>query len=104
MEFSSLNMEQRRAVLEESVAMWQESAGRRRAPTNVRLSLAEVLASDCEEVRRMRVSAVVAALPGIGRTRARRILEELGISSSRRIHGLRVPEREGLLARCAPPH
>jgi ribosomal protein S13 len=39
------------------------------------------------------------SLPGIGKVRARTMLDELGISPSRRIKGLGVRQREGLLKR-----
>ena len=39
-------------------------------------------------VGKMKVSAVLEALPGVGKVRARKIMEEIGISESRRISGL----------------
>ena len=39
-------------------------------------------------VGKMKVSAVLESLPGVGKVRARKIMEELGISESRRVRGL----------------
>ena len=36
----------------------------------------------------MKVSALLEALPGVGKVRARQIMEEIGISESRRVRGL----------------
>jgi hypothetical protein len=55
--------------------------------------------ADAEEtVGRTRVSAVLEAIPKIGKVRTRRIMERLDISSSRRLRGLGAKQRERLLA------
>jgi len=56
-------------------------------------SLIEVLKEGSREggndiVGKMKVSAVLESLPGVGKVRARRIMEEIGISESRRVRGL----------------
>ena len=53
-------------------------------------SLGEVLKEGRENdiVGKMKVSAVLESLPGVGKVRARKIMEEIGISESRRIRGL----------------
>lgn len=63
-------------------------------------SLAAILAlgQDDEVVGRMRVSALLQALPGIGRARAAQIMERLGIAASRRVRGLGPRQREALVA------
>lgn len=55
-----------------------------------------------EVIAKTRVSEVLEALPKVGRVRARRIMERLDISSSRRLRGLGVNQRERLLAEFAP--
>ena len=47
----------------------------------------------------MRVSALLAALPGYGKVRAAALLDELGIASTRRVRGLGARQRAALLAR-----
>jgi ribosomal protein S13 len=46
----------------------------------------------------MKVSSVLESLPGVGRVRAKKIMERLDISESRRVRGLGAKQREALLA------
>jgi DNA uptake protein ComE-like DNA-binding protein len=93
-----LTPEQRTAALEKAAA-----ARRARADLKVRLkssgaSLTDVLASgETEEaIGKMKVVAVLEALPGVGKVRAQRIMEKLEISPSRRVRGLGAKQREAL--------
>ncbi len=65
------------------------------------LTLADVLdtASDDDVVGGTKVLAVLESLPRIGKVTARRLMEELDISETRRLRGLGVKQREALLAR-----
>ena len=47
----------------------------------------------------MRVSALLESMPGVGRVRARQIMEEVGISESRRVRGLGQNQVAALLER-----
>jgi hypothetical protein len=94
-----LTPEQRAAALEKAAA-----ARRARAELKVRLkthgaSLAEVLDSgDTDDaVGKMKVVAVIEAMPGVGKVRAQRLMEALEISPSRRVRGLGAKQREALL-------
>ncbi len=62
-------------------------------------SLSEVIAmGDTDEViGKMRVSAVLQAMPGVGKVRAQRIMERVGIASSRRVRGLGAKQRASLM-------
>ncbi len=66
------------------------------------LSLSELLdssaTSDDATVTKMRVSALLEALPGVGKTRAAQIMERLDIAANRRVGGLGVHQRRALLA------
>lgn len=93
-----LTPEQRAAALEKAAA-----ARRSRAALKVRLkssgaSLADVLASGehDEAVGKMKVVAVLEAMPGVGKVRAQKIMERLEISPSRRVRGLGARQREAL--------
>lgn len=93
-----LTPEQRAAALEKAAA-----ARRARAALKVRLkasgvSLAEVLESGetDEVVGKMKVVAVLEAMPGVGKVRAQKIMERLEISPSRRVRGLGAKQREAL--------
>ena len=50
-----------------------------------------------EIVGRMKVVSVLESLPGIGKVKARRIMEEVGIAESRRVQGLGAVQRRRLL-------
>jgi ribosomal protein S13 len=47
----------------------------------------------------MKVAAVLPSLPGFGKVKAKRLMEELGISESRKIQGLGPRQRAALLER-----
>jgi hypothetical protein len=50
-----------------------------------------------EIIGKTKVSAVLEALPKVGKVRARKIMEKLDISPSRRVRGLGANQREKLL-------
>lgn len=94
-----LSPEQRAAALLKAAA-----ARKARAELKVRLkssgtSLAEVLDSGQRDdaVGKMKVLAVLEAMPGVGKVRAQRLMESLEISPSRRVRGLGVNQRTALL-------
>jgi hypothetical protein len=62
-------------------------------------TLASVLdrAEADDVVGKLRVSAVLQALPGIGKIRANQIMEKLKIADSRRLRGLGDQQRKALL-------
>jgi len=93
-----LTPEQRSANLEKAAA-----ARRARADLKVRLkssgtSLREVLDSGetDEAIGKMKVLAVLEAMPGVGKIKAARLMDKLAISPSRRVRGLGVKQREAL--------
>ncbi len=67
------------------------------------LSLRELLdqAGRDEVVAKMKVVAVLESLPGLGKVKARRLMEEVGISDSRRVQGLGEKQRKALLEKLA---
>ena len=62
------------------------------------LSLAELLqqADTDEIVGKMKVVSVLESLPGLGKVKARRLMDEVGISETRRLHGLGEQQRKRL--------
>jgi len=44
----------------------------------------------------MKVSSLLEAMPGVGKVRARQIMERLGIAESRRVRGLGANQRSAL--------
>jgi hypothetical protein len=57
------------------------------------------MAETDETVAKMKVLTVLESLPGQGKVKARRLMEELGISEGRRLRGLGAQQRETLLKR-----
>jgi hypothetical protein len=51
-----------------------------------------------DHIGKMKVLAVIEALPGVGKVKARRTMETIGISESRRVRGLGVQQRSALLS------
>jgi predicted ATP-dependent protease len=48
-------------------------------------------------VGKMKVSTVLESLPGVGKVRAQKLMEEMDISASRRVRGLGNKQRQQLL-------
>ena len=99
MPLPTLTPEQRQQALEKAA-----KARRKRAELKAQLksgntSLATVLAKDSDEtVGKMKVSSVLESMPGVGKVRARKIMEKLDISASRRVRGLGSKQKDALLA------
>jgi transposase len=96
-----LTAQQRSEALEKAA-----QARRQRAEAKNRLkygqgSLAEVIAEgeQVDAIGKMKVSALLESLPGVGKIRARRIMEEIGISESRRVRGLGTHQVRALVER-----
>jgi len=92
---------------EQLAAALEKAAAARRARAELKdrlkrggITLPEVLTqSDTDEVLgKMRVSALLKAMPGVGKVRAAQIMERLEIAPTRRLRGLGVRQREALLA------
>ncbi len=64
-----------------------------------RVSLKDLLtqAETSDTVGKMKVLAALEALPGTGKVKARRLMEQVGISETRRLQGLGAKQREALL-------
>ena len=78
-------------------------ARRKRAEVKAELksgkrSLSDILGNqNSDTVGKMKVSNVLESLPGVGKVRARKLMEKLDISASRRVRGLGAKQRSALL-------
>jgi signal recognition particle GTPase len=97
----ALSADQRQAALEKAAA-----ARRMRAELKEKLKMGSVTlrellqqADQDEVVGKMKVLAVLESLPGLGKVKARRLMEEVGISETRRLHGLGDQQRKKLFER-----
>jgi hypothetical protein len=94
-----LTAEQRQAAL-------AKAAVARRARAEVKdqlkmgsLSLPELftLAGSDETIGKIKVLALLESLPGVGKVKARRVMDEVGIAETRRVQGLGAQQRARLL-------
>ena len=85
-----LTVEQRRAALEKAARIRRERAAVKNRLKNSGASLTETLqaASTNEAIGKMKVIDLLQAMPGLGKVRARQLMERLGIAESRRVRGL----------------
>ena len=95
----ALTPEQRKAALEKAAAARTARAEVKARLKMGSLSLAEALASDDVHIAKMKVVAMLEALPKVGKVKARRIMDEVGIADNRRIQGLGAQQRAALLER-----
>jgi len=95
-----LSPEQREAALAKAAVARRERAELKEklkmGSTNLR-ELFEQAETD-EIVGKMKVLAVLESLPGLGKVKARRLMDEVGISEARRVQGLGRNQRDKLLA------
>ncbi len=98
MALPTLTPEQRQQALAKAAVARKKRAelkGELKAGTK---SLKDVLARSGDDiVGKMKVSNVLESLPGVGKVRAQKLMEELDISASRRVRGLGAKQREQLL-------
>src|SRR3954467_2779751 len=95
-----LSPEQRAAALEKAAADRHARAELREQLKSKGATVGDVLKQgDTDEViGKMRVSAVLESLPGVGKARAAKIMEPLEISPTRRVRGLGANQRKALEA------
>ena len=99
----ALTPEQRQAALDKAAKVRRERAEVKEKLKMGSISLPELLdqADKDETVGKMKVLSVLESLPGLGKVKARRLMETVGISESRRLQGLGVNQREALLSHTA---
>lgn len=92
-----LSPEQRAAALEKA-----KEARAARAEVKARLkmgslSLADALGSDDSNIGKLKVVSLLESLPGVGKVKARKVMEDIGIADNRRVQGLGAQQRLALL-------
>jgi transposase len=85
-----LTPEQRAAALEKAAAARRERAEVKNRLKHSGASLSEVVheGQKNDVIGKMKVSALLESLPGVGKVRAKQIMERLSISETRRVRGL----------------
>ncbi len=80
-------------------------ARRQRAELKEKLKMGSITLTELfeqsgdESIAKMKVLAVLESLPGLGKVKARRTMEELKIAETRRVQGLGTNQRKALLER-----
>jgi signal recognition particle GTPase len=97
----ALTPEQRQAALQKAAAARRQRAEVKEKLKMGSLTLRELLeqGDKDETLAKLKVVSVLESLPGVGKVRARRLMQELDISESRRLRGLGRNQREALLGR-----
>ena len=98
MPLPTLTEEQRREALAKAAEARRKRAELKGQLKSEKMSLRDVLTRQGDDViGKMKVSSVLESLPGVGKVRARRIMERLDISATRRIRGLGAKQKDALL-------
>src|SRR5713226_10530054 len=99
----TLSPEQRQAALEKAGAARRQRAELKDKLKMGSLTLKELLAQADRDntVGKMKVLAVLESLPGLGKVKARRLMDEIGISETRRVQGLGANQRAALFGKLA---
>ena len=101
MALSPLTPEQRIAALEKAAEARRVRAAvkeeLRRGTSTLRTVLER--SREDEALGKLRVSALLEALPGIGKVRAAQIMDEIGIAKTRRLRGLGMHQARALRER-----
>lgn len=94
-----LSLEEKRKALEKAQAMRRARAELRTKLKKGQVKFADVVDEEDPVVQRMKVSYLLRSLPRVGKVKAEKIMEEVGIDGSRRVQGLGKRQKEALLAR-----
>ena len=100
MAIPQLTPEERKAALEKAKAARIKRAQIREDLKAGKLTWAQVIdMKDDEVVGRMKVSTLIETLPGYGKAKAEKLMNELHIAPSRRLRGLGDRQKAALLER-----
>jgi hypothetical protein len=98
MPLPTLTEEQRKAALAKAAEARRARAELKDRLKKGEMGLREVLSKASDDiVGKMKVSSVLESLPGVGKVKARKLMEKLEISTSRRVRGLGAKQRDALL-------
>jgi transposase len=93
-----LTPEQRQAALEKAAAARRERAEVKNRLKHSGASLHEVLSEgqNNEVIGKMKVLDLLQSMPGLGKVRAKQLMERIGIAETRRVRGLGVNQISAL--------
>ncbi|MCL1900200.1 MAG: 30S ribosomal protein S13 [Promicromonosporaceae bacterium] len=96
-----LTPEQRAAALKKAAEARRIRADIKNALKEGRISIADVIdrGKTDETVGKLKVAALLEALPGVGKVKARAIMEQIQIAEARRVRGLGPHQASALVER-----
>ncbi len=98
MALPNLSDADRKVALQKAAEARQKRAELRQQIKSGKMSFADVMKkSDDPIIARMKVSTLLESLPGFGKAKAAKIMDDLEISGSRRVQGLGARQREALM-------
>lgn len=92
-----LSPEQRAAALAKAAEARAARAEIKARLKNHSLSLSDALSSDDANVGKLKVVSLLESLPGVGKVKARKTMDDIGIADNRRVQGLGSQQRQALL-------
>ena len=96
----NISAEDRAKALEKAQKVRKERAALREEMKSGKMTLGDVLARRSEDVvGGMRVKYVLESMPGIGKVRAKEIMDQIGIDENRKVKGLGSRQETALLER-----
>ncbi|KGF06341.1 integration host factor, actinobacterial type [Arcanobacterium sp. S3PF19] len=101
MALPKLTVEQRKAALEKAALVRRQRAELKQNLKEGKIRLSEVLRMGTENdiAGKLKVSALLTSLSGVGTAKAKACMEEIGISESRRVAGLGPNQSKALIER-----
>ncbi|MFV0462326.1 MAG: integration host factor, actinobacterial type [Nostocoides sp.] len=101
MALPELTPQQRAEALEKAAAARRERALVKNRLKHSSGSIADVIANGQtnDVIGKMKVSALLESMPGVGRVRAKQLMDEIGIAQSRRVRGLGANQIKALVDR-----
>jgi len=93
-----LTPDQRAAALEKAAKARKERAEIKNRLKHATTTLPEILKEGQTDdvIGKMKVSALLESMPGVGKVSAKKIMDRLGIAESRRVRGLGANQRTAL--------
>ena len=104
MALPELTPEERAAALEKAARARQLRADVKVRLKSSRASLTEILQESKADavIAKLRVIDLLQSMPGVGKVRAKEIMDRIGIADSRRLRGLGAKQVQALLEEFAP--
>jgi hypothetical protein len=93
----ALSPEQRAAALAKAAEVRTARAEVKNRLKLGSITLAEALASTDDTISKLKVVSLLESLPGVGKVKARKLMEEIGIADNRRVQGLGQQQKAALL-------